>query len=510
MMEWVILFLFRILATTYTAKWKDDKNNLHTTQLPAVKADGVAMQVAITGNKRYIKLSVNNKVAANYRTIHLIGTMNQHVVFKTDAEIGSENTVQKIVPVNNLPSGILTITAFDASNNAVAERITFINNHDYSFNTSIDVQHWGLNRRARNEVQINLSDKFQGGSLSVSVIDAGIENDTTDNIISHLLLTADIKGKVFNPAWYFSDHGDSSVQFLDLVMLTNGWRRFKWEDVEKGKYPVIKYPRDTSYLALSGKVFGVTRSQLTGNENIVLLIKGGIDTNTRMIFMPIRQDASFGDPSMIFFDSLHVYYHLKSKFFSSAEARFMTDLLPAPNYTVYSKTFTSPGYFDTAGFYHHSLLASEANRLREIEKGKILETVIVKARTKSPVEILDEKYASGLFRGADGYNFDLVNDPLSNNYPNIFYYLSGKVAGLQIDASSTPPSATWRGSPPTFFLDQVQTDVNLLSSIPVSDIAYIKVLRPPFVGAPGGGWEELFLFIQEEGMMLPIQTMEKD
>ena len=475
--------------TIYTAKWKDDKNVAHSTNLPAVKADGVSMQVAVIGSKRYIKLTANNEASNQFKTLHIIGTMNQHPVFKTDASLSTSTTTQKIVPVTNLPSGIVTITLFDANWNAIAERITFVDNHDYRFNTSMDVQHWGLSKRARNEVDINLPDSFPGGSFSVSVTDAAIEKDTTDNIISHLLLTSDIKGLVYNPAWYFSEHGDSTTQFLDLVMLTNGWRRFKWEDLLKGKYPVITYPKDTNYLALNGKVFGVARSQLSGNDNIVLLIKGGQDTNTRMTYMPIHQDGTFGDPSMIFFDSLHVYYHLKSKFFSNAEARFMPNLLPAPNYSSLSKVFNNQNtfLFDTIGFYHHSSLASEAIRQQELEKGKILEAVTIRAKTKSPVQLLDEKYASGLFKGSESYNFDLVNDPLSNAYPNIFFYLSSKVAGLQINPTSNPPSAQWRGSTPSFFLDQVPTDVEMLSSIPVSDVAYIKVFRPPFIGAAGGG-----------------------
>lgn len=475
--------------TIYTAKWKDDKNVGHTANLPVAKTDGVSMQVASVGSKRYIKLTVNNQAADNFKSLHIIGTMNQHPVFKTDASLSTSVTTQKIVPVNNLPSGILTITVFDGSWKPIAERISFVDNHDYRFNTSMEVQHWGLSKRARNEVDINLPDSFVGGSLSISVTDAAIDKDTTDNIISHLLLTSDIKGIVNNPAWYFADHGDSSTQFLDLVMLTNGWRRYKWDDLLKGKYPTITYPKDTSYLALNGKVFGVARSQLSGNDNIVLLIKGGQDTTTRMTFMPIHPDGTFGDRSMVFFDSLHVYYHLKSKFFSNAEARFMPDLLPAPNYTSLSKVFSNLNtfLFDTLGFYHHNSLASDAIRLQELEKGRVLEAVTIRAKTKTPIQILDEKYASGLFHGSDSYNFDLVNDPLSNAYPNIFYYLSSKVAGLQINPTANPPTAQWRGSTPSFFLDQVPTDVEMLSSIPVADVAYIKVFRPPFVGAPGGG-----------------------
>jgi hypothetical protein len=49
------------------------------------------------------------------------------------------------------------------------------------------------------------------------------------------------------------------------------------------------------------------------------------------------------------------------------------------------------------------------------------------------------------------------------------------------------PSLTWRGGTPSLFLNEMQTDAQQLSNIPMSDIAYVKVLRPPFMGAPGGG-----------------------
>jgi hypothetical protein len=38
----------------------------------------------------------------------------------------------------------------------VAERITFINNNDFSFVPEMTVEHWGLNKRARNEIQVTV------------------------------------------------------------------------------------------------------------------------------------------------------------------------------------------------------------------------------------------------------------------------------------------------------------------------------------------------------------------
>jgi hypothetical protein len=130
-------------------------------------------------------------------------------------------------------------------------------------------------------------------------------------------------------------------------------------------------------------------------------------------------------------------------------------------------------------------LANEANEMAEKLKIKTLENVTVKSRTKSPVQLLDEKYTSGLFIG-DGYQFDLVNDPTSGSALNIFNYLQGKVAGLQVNTSSNPPTLQWRGGSPQLFLDEVAADPDFVSSVNVNDVAYIKVFRPPFMGGFNG------------------------
>jgi hypothetical protein len=471
-------------GANYSVKWVDEKNVEHSTALPQAKPSGVSMQVTIDGNKRIITVNAGPQLDNGLKELHLVGTMAQTLIFKNDISLTENNSARRIIPINNLSSGILTLTLFDAAWNAIAERVTFINNNDYSFQPEMEVQRWGLGKRKRNEIEIRLPDSLQDANLSISVTDAAIEKDTSDNIVSHFLLSSEIKGRVYNPAYYFSNNSDSVAQKLDLVMLTNGWRRFKWEDVVKGKLPEIKNPKDTAYLSLSGKLFGVARSQLTGKESIALLIKDS--SSSKMLLMGIRPDGSFGDPDLILFDTLKVYYSLKSKFLTQAEARFMVDRLPAPNYTAFSKNFLYPRHiFDTTGNAHHSLLASKSLELMNIYRGHIMQTVVVTATKKPTVQVLDEKYTSGLFKGGDGYQFDLMNDPTSAGYMNIFSYLQGKVAGLQI--TPNPPSLSWRGGSPAVYLDEMPTDLDMISNIPVTDVAYVKVFRPPFMGGSGGG-----------------------
>lgn len=489
-------------GAAYAVKWTDEKSVEHTTSVPQAKASGVSMQVDLDGERRVIMVNAGSQLESVFSQLHLVGTMNQNLIFKNDISLTQNSTAKRIIPTKDIPSGILTLTLFDANWNAIAERITFVNNKEYTFQPQMEVQHWGLGKRKRNEIEIRVPDSLQDANLSISVTDVSIEKDTTDNIISHLLLSSEIKGRVYNPAYYFSKSSDSVARFLDLVMLTNGWRRFKWEDVVKGKLPTITYPRDTSYLHLSGKLFGVARNQLSGTESIALLIKD--TTGSKMLIMGINTDGSFGDPNLILFDTLKVYYSLKSKFLTSAEARFMVDRMPAPNYTAFSKNFMySNKIFDTTGMSHHISLGYRALQLANIDHGHIMQTVVVQTTKKPTVAVMDEKYASGMFKGGDGYQFDLANDPLVSSYMNAFMYLQGKVAGLQINTNSNPPSLSWRGGSPAVYLDEIPTDASMISSIPVTDIAYIKVFRPPFMGGAGGGDGAIAIYTRKGGDETP-------
>jgi hypothetical protein len=127
----------------------------------------------------------------------------------------------------------------------------------------------------------------------------------------------------------------------------------------------------------------------------------------------------------------------------------------------------------------------EADRTK---KAKLLEEVVVKARSRSAVQKTDDLYTSGLFKGGDGYSFDLSTDLSAASAMSLFNYLQGRVPGLQINnAMSSNPTLSWRGGTPDLFLNEMRSDAQGLSSISMADIAYIKVFRPPFMGATGGG-----------------------
>ncbi len=468
---------------SFKAFWKDEKGKEHTTSLPAVKRNGVSLQITISGSKRGFTLQTNKAADKKFGAVYLVGTMNQFQVFKVVKDLTS-GIAQGIIPVQNLPSGILTITVFDNNWNPLAERITFVNNEEYTFPAEMNVTHWGLNKRARNEIEISVPDSLYA-NFSVAVTDVAIDTDSSTTIISHFLLSSDLKGEIFNPSYYFTSTENTITQHLDLVMLTNGWRRFNWDKVVKGILPSIKYTRDTTYLSLSGKVYGATPVQLRDNPSVILVINENNKEKNKILFVPIEPDGTFDDPSTILFDTAHIYFQL-SKGIRDATINFMESKLPAYKNRVYAKGRYFNRLEDTTGYARHFLLSDEVRRLLQMEEGKVLENVIIKARTKTPIQIMEEKYTSALFSG-DGYQFDLVNDPFAATALDIFSYLRGKVAGLIINGSGASATLQWRGGAPVVLIDEIPTDIAFLSSISVSSIAYIKVMRPPFFGASGGG-----------------------
>jgi hypothetical protein len=479
------IMLNPVANALYKAKWKDEKGAEHTTELPSIKTSGVGFQLNVANGKYSFTINRSADVSPALQNLYVLGTMHGHTVFKANPSLVNKTSVQGVIPTKELPSGILTVTIFDANWNAIAERVTFINNNEYSFQPTVTVQHWGLNKRARNEIVIKVPDSLQA-NLSVAITDASITADSSNNILSHLLLNSELKGLIYNPSYYFKNNSDSITHQLDLVMLTNGWRRFKWEDVAAGKMPAIKYARDSNYLFLSGKVLGVVPAALNASDNIIMLLKE--KDSTRMLIMPIERDATFGDPNIVLMDSLRIYYQLKSKMATKADIQFMTSRLPSPNYTGLKNSFQfyNP-IIDTAGNYRHKLLADEQARALAMLQGKTLQNVTVRSKTKSPLEQMDERYARGLFSGGDAVQFDIVNDPTALGRQDIFSYLQGKVAGLMITQSGMDVNLQWRGGTPQLYLDEMAVDAQLISSIPVTDIAYVKVFRPPFVGGMGGG-----------------------
>ena len=122
------------------------------------------------------------------------------------------------------------------------------------------------------------------------------------------------------------------------------------------------------------------------------------------------------------------------------------------------------------------------------DRGSLLPAVIVKSTIKTPAQQFNEEHVSGLFRSGDERLISIMDDRSALGSTNIFSFLQGRIAGLQISPNGfNGGAARWRGGPVTFFLDETRVAAQQIANIPITDIAIVKAYPPPFFGAPGGG-----------------------
>lgn len=475
--------------TTYYAEWKDEKGKSYKTDLPAVKPSGALLQMIGSEKLQSFIIKRSTTAPPELQRLYLVGNMYQQVVYKATINLSSNFMTSGTIPLSELPSGILELTLFNANWQPLAERIVFINKEDYVFDAVINPLTRNTNKRGKNVITVEVPDTLRS-NLSLSITDAAVADKGEDNIISRLLLSGDIRGYVHEPSYYFNVVDDSTRYYLDLVMLTNGWRRFKWEDLAAGKLPAIKYPRD-NYLALKGEVLGMPASQIPAGSSINAFMESK-DSSRQFFSLPLDGRGQFKEEGLIFFDTVKVYYQFNKdkRMTERAVVNFNNGTWRGLSTLPLDSTWRIPVPLDTQALNRSRYMAAEAERVRpELDKRiKTLEAVTVKAKQRSTKDLMDEKYARGLFAGGDAISFDMVNDPFAQSAQNIFQFLQGRVAGLQVNMNgANGPTLTWRQSNTSLFLDEMPVDASMIQNIPVSDIAYVKAFRPPFFGASGGG-----------------------
>ncbi|HEY4111204.1 hypothetical protein [Puia sp.] len=490
-----------------TAVWQDEKGIEHRTALPAVRPMGAVLR-AIPGNQKVL-FSVARSAEGGPELKHLtiIAHMHQHLVYKAKVNLEDNFMSGGTIPTGQLPSGVLQLTIFNENMMPVAERVVFVNNHEYTFKPEMALLMKSVVRRGKNSLVIDVPDTMRS-NLSLSVTDATADGlfPNDDNIVSRLLLTGELKGTIHDPYYYFRGTADSLMAQLDLVMLTHGWRRFKWESLVRGQLPVIKHP-EQDYLSMRVDVLGVDAFKIAKDESLNVIMSKK-DSSTQMYSIPHIAGSKFGITGLVFYDTVKAYYmfNVNHALSNQAAVTFNTGLVPGVRFAKpLSLGFDGWTAEDSAYLRRNRYIAQEQARVKPVDDAKVktLAAVTVKGHVKTDVEKLDERYASGMFSGGDSKMFDLVNDPLASAMPDVFTYLQGKVAGLQITTANGPggsPSLSWRGSRPSLYLNEMQTDAQQIQNIPVTDIALVKIFPPGSgVGFGGGAGGTIAIYTKKGG-----------
>lgn len=204
----------------------------YTVELPRPAKEGCAMSV--TQEEGVLHLDFHVSLNPGQRS-EALGLQIMHNGVTQDyrpVDFSTRDRLTMDISTGQLPTGIHQLTLFDSRGRIYADRLVFINHHDYD-RPRISVT--GIEESYSPFAPISIRLKIDEGSassphVSLSVRDRITDENTYDNgnILTEMLLCSELKGFVETPGYYFESDTPERRQALDLLMMVQGWRRYSW------------------------------------------------------------------------------------------------------------------------------------------------------------------------------------------------------------------------------------------------------------------------------------------
>lgn len=462
----------------------DSKGNKQIIDLPAVSDSGIHLQV--TSGNEAIKFSLQSKNIAPGTLYKVIAMINNQLIFKVNSEKILEKSYS--IPTNQLINGILQFTVFDDKENVVAQRLCFVQ-PDLLKISKPALQSLSLNESPRASNSFTIAQKSDTEGYTVLVLDGNSENPEDENsLLSTLWLTGDIRSKIYTPAQYFTPSHNSEA--LDALLMTEKWKRFDWNAIMAGTFPIISY-QPQPYISYKGKVTIQGKPAANTDMNLIFNMP---DKGTKLYQVKTDAKGFFSLRGLIFEDAIKFSYQLNDPKIPKEQVQviFQPDYsflpfkgsLPASNYNLVQRTNEDQPTAEVKRY-----VVTKSNQSSINEKATLIEEVKLVQSKKDKTKELNEKLSGPLFQGANETIFDFVND--NNNSAqgsmNILQWLQGRVAGLSLEMDMGNYVPKLRGSTVSIYLDEMKMDPSQISSVSTSEIAMVKVIKDYFGGGFGGG-----------------------
>ena len=457
---------------------------VQTFALPAAKNEGVIIAADNTNeNKVFVRVDRNENNKTAYNNLVIVAQVNNEIVYMGKLNM-DEGLDAVAIPKKGLPAGIMQLTVFTEDRKPIAERLVFIANHTIN-NGAIKTVTTDAAKRKKNLFTVDVSG-YQNLQAAVSVINAAADTGNVNtNILAALLLTNDLKGAIYKSGYYFKDKEPATLQHLDLLMMTHGWRRFKWANILENNFSTIKYPFERS-LNISGKVLQSNGKSLLKAAKINLIING--EDSTKIISEAVTNDAgafiidklAFKKEATIFYQGTNtnnkegiVTVNFNPSYFDLLQKTTLND----------DQKLLSEYAFDVSNYVVN--IRKEKYKQDSI-KEKTLETVLIKTKKRSLVDSLNIKYATDFFYDSD----QTLSLDGNANYFDMWQYLQRTVPGIKINKLDTGTQVSFSryqgldffsengaNNGVQFYLNEIPVTNDIIEYLNVADVGLVKIFK---------------------------------
>jgi hypothetical protein len=206
-----------------------------TVRLPAVLPQGYTMQVAREGaGQLKVTVRTNSQTPRMSPTVYLLAHTRQAVKATRTTNL-QDNQATFLIPVNTLGEGISHLTVLDGEGKPLCERLFFRKPQSLlQIEGKTDKNQYSTREKLNLDLLTRSGSKETPADMSVAVFRLdSVQPSIPPALYSYLWLTSDLKGTVESPEYYVQTDGPEAEEAADNLMLTHGWRRFRWEEVLK-------------------------------------------------------------------------------------------------------------------------------------------------------------------------------------------------------------------------------------------------------------------------------------
>ena len=227
--------------------------------MPEVKSEGCALRIERDGDKWMCELLS----AADFDRSNLSVLVHSRGAL---VYLVNDLTTSFPIPEKMLLEGISQVAVFNRlTGQILSERLLF-RHPDNQFSVQTKTAFPVTRKRQKVSLDIkvvNASGEIVNGDYAVAVTDKRMvrRKSSDENIITSLLLTSDLGGFVEAPAEYFG----AAREHTDLLMMTQGWRRFDIGEVIRDSValPTIAFERSA---AIEGRIFNAFNREPKGAQ----------------------------------------------------------------------------------------------------------------------------------------------------------------------------------------------------------------------------------------------------
>lgn len=249
----------------YTAQWRNNFDEFTTFDFPQVRPDATVVQVRHEPDGQVALQAIGAHVAGSVLVVQQRGCL---IAASQDAITMSDQ---------DFSPGVVQALLLDENGRCLSERLFFAGQETLAA-TRVETARPEYGNRENVQVSVDLGQLAtgaSGGDCAVAVVDDRAAIITESDIWSNLLLQSDLRGSIHDPGYYF-EQGDSvdimeRGRHLDMLMLTQGWRRYDIPRVLKGLIAEPQYPFEVSQV-VAGRVLSEFSNKPLANAHVSLII----------------------------------------------------------------------------------------------------------------------------------------------------------------------------------------------------------------------------------------------